>query len=35
MVIKFKIEDTEEKKSYKKENPLLVEGKVFHYDFKF
>jgi hypothetical protein len=30
MIIKFKIEDTEEEKGYKKENPLLVEGKVFH-----
>jgi hypothetical protein len=28
LIIKFKVEDTEEEKGYKKKKPLLVEGKV-------
>jgi len=28
LIIKIKVEDTEEEKGYKKKKPLLVEGKV-------
>jgi len=30
LIIKFKVEDTEEEKGYKKKKPLLVEGKILH-----